>query len=180
MAGARSVISRQVPTQPDKVFEPKSKRGGSVSDAEQALVTQFVLDQPREVTTAQVTALSRVLRRTKEAVKEMVVRAREDFSASADFYVKSHKTSVERALNVTNREGEHDPKALDVAARASQWALENLSAEGQRIVDKPSAGKGDMGPRIMVGINIGGLNTKPAAEVIEISNSEEAKVPPSF
>lgn len=161
MPGARSVISKPVPT---KVFEPKTKRTGSITKTEQALVTQFVLDQPREVTTAQVTALSKVLRRSKEAVKDMVVRAREEFNASADFYVLSHKQSVERALNVTTKEGEYDPKALDVAARASQWAMENLSAEGQRLVDKPAAGKGEMGPRIMVGINLGGMNTKPTVE----------------
>lgn len=177
MPGARSVITRQVPP---KVFAPKSKRTGSISKTEQALVTQFVLDQPREVTTQQVTALSKVLRRSKDAVKGMVQAAREDFNASADFYVKSHKQAVDRALNVTNPLGEHDAKALDVAARASQWAMENMSAEGQRIVDKPTAGKSDMGPRIMVGINLGGLNAKPAVDVVEIPSSEQAKVPPSF
>lgn len=161
MPGARSVISR---TPPPKVFSPKFKRRGSPSDAEQAMVAQFVRDQPHEVTEKQVTALSKVLCRSKEMVKGMVASAREEFNASADFYVKSHKTAVERALSVLGKEGEHDPKALDVAARASQWAMENMSAEGQRVVDKPSAGKGDMGPRIMVGINLGGLNTKPTVE----------------
>lgn len=165
MPGARSVVTKSVPT---KIFEPKRGRNGTVSKAEQALVTQFVKDQPREVTEKQVTALSKVLRRSKEAVRDMVAKAREDFTSSADFYVKAHKTTVERALAVTNKEGEHDPKALDVAAKATQWALENLSAEGQRIVDKPSAGKGDSGPRIMVGIQLGGLNnSKPAVDVVE-------------
>jgi hypothetical protein len=42
--------------------------------------------------------------------------------------------------------------------------MENMSAEGQRVVDVKAAGKGDMGPRIMVGINIGGMNTKPTVE----------------
>jgi hypothetical protein len=177
MAGARSVISHNPPT---KVFEPKAKRPGPISPTEQALVTQFVLDQPREVTTAQVTALSKVLRRSKEAVKGMLEKAREEFQSQAEFYVGAHKTSVDRALNVKNREGEYDPKALDVAARASQWALENLSAEGQRIVDKPTE-KGNSGPRIMVGVSIGGLNTPAAAvEVVEIPVSEQAKADPSF
>jgi hypothetical protein len=82
-------------------------------------------------------------------------------------------------LAVTNKEGEHDPKALDVAARASQWAMENLSAEGQRIVDKPAAGKGDMGPRILVGINLGGMNSKPAVDVVEIPVSVGGESTPS-
>jgi hypothetical protein len=164
MAGARSVVTKSVP---EKVFAPKSKRSGGITVTEQALVTQFVNDQPREVTEKQVTALSKVLRRSKDAVKGMVQKAREDFNASADFYVKSHKVAVKRALTSMNKEGEHDPKALDVAARASQWALESLSAEGQRVVDKPSATKGDSGPRIMVGVSIGGLNTPAAVDVTE-------------
>lgn len=164
MPGARSVVSRK---SPEKVFEPKAKRAGKPTQVEQSLITQFVRDQPREVTSGQVAALARVLRRPRETVKSMIEAAREDFAVEASFYVAAHKTSVQRALDVTNKDGEHDAKALDVAARASQWALENLSAEGVRVVDKPSAGKGDTGPRIMVGINVGGLNTKPTVEVVE-------------
>lgn len=179
MSGARSVINR---TAPPKIFEPKSKRGGSISKVEQNLIAQFVRDQPREVTTSQVTSLAKVLRRSKEVVKAAIEQARENFASEADFYVKSHKQSVERALAIQTKDGEHDPKALDVAARASQWALENLSAEGQRVVDKPSAGKGDMGPKIMVGINLGGLNTPSSAvtgAVIDLSPShtDETKNP---
>jgi hypothetical protein len=175
MPGARSVVSRNPPP---RVFEPKTKRTGSITKVEQALVSQFVLDQPREVTEKQVTALSRVLRRSKDAVKGMVAAAREDFNASADFYVNAHKTSVSRALAVTNKEGEHDPKALDVAARASQWAMENLSAEGQRIVDAPTAGKGNLGPRIVVAVRVGGLNDKPTADITEIPSSVEGESTP--
>lgn len=163
MPGARSVVTPSVPT---KIFTVKKKRHGRVMPAEQALVTQFVKDQPHEVTEKQVTALSTVLGRSKDLVKSMVVRAREEFNASAEFYVNAHKQTVERALNVTNKEGEHDAKALDVAAKATQWAMENLSAEGQRVVDKPTAGKGDTGPRIVVAVQVGGLNT-PAVEVSE-------------
>lgn len=175
MPGARSVVTKPVPI---KVFEPKSKRGGGVSDAEQALVTQFVKDQPREVTEKQVRALSHVLRRSPDAVKAMVQKAREEFNASADFYVSSHKTAVQRALSSMNKEGEHDPKALDVAARASQWALENLSAEGQRVVDAKSTSKGDGGTKILINIPFGGMNAAPTVDVVEVE-SEQAKVPPS-
>lgn len=165
MAGARSVVTRAVP---DKVFSPKThKRAGVITKTEQALVTQFVKDQPRDVTPQQVTALSKVLRRSKEAVKAMVEQAREEFAVSADFYVKSHKQSVERALAVTTKDGEHDPKALDVAARASQWALENLSAEGQRVVDAKTASKGDGGTKIMINIPFGGMNAPPTVNVVE-------------
>lgn len=167
MPGARSVISRQVPP---KVFEPKNKRSGSITATEQALVTQFVLDQPREVTTQQVTALSKVLRRSKEAVKGMVIAAREEFNSSAEFYVKAHAESVAKALSSMNKEGEHDPKALDVAARASQWAMENMSAEGQRIVDVKSTGKGEGGTKILINIPFGGMNAVPAVEVVETAS----------
>ena len=166
MPGARSVITRQVPP---KLFAPKaSKRHGPITPTEQKLVTQFVKDQPREVTPAQVTALSRVLRRSKDAVKAMVEQAREEFTTAASFYVDAHKQSVERALAVTNKDGEHDAKALDVAARASQWALENLSAEGQRVVDGKATNKSDGGTKILINIPFGGMNANPAVEVTEI------------
>jgi hypothetical protein len=174
MAGARSVVSR---SKPETVFEPKSKRGGVPTKTEQALVTQFVRDQPREVTQSQVNALAKVLRRSRETVKEMVSRAREDFQTSADFYVKAHKESVEKALKVTNKDGEHDPKALDVAARSSQWALENLAAEGVRVIDKPNAGKGDTGPRIVIGIGVGGLNKPESTITVESTPLPESESP---
>jgi hypothetical protein len=173
MSGARSVISR---TAPPKIFEPKSKRGGGVTKVEQNLISQFVRDQPREITTSQVNSLAKVLRRSREVVRGMVETAREEFQASAEFYVNAHKTSVQRAMGVTNKDGEYDPKALDVAARASQWALENLAAEGVRVVDKPSAGKGETGPRILVGIQLGGLN-KPESVVIESTPLPESESP---
>lgn len=172
MPGARSVVSRRPP---EKIFEPRSKRGGPVTQTERALVTKFVNDQPREMTTSQVNSLAKVLRRSREVVRSLVEDAREEFQASADFYVKAHKESVTKALLVTNKDGEHDPKALDVAARSSQWALENLSAEGVRVVDKPTAGKGETGPRIMVGINVGGLNTP--AVTIESTPLPESESP---
>jgi hypothetical protein len=162
MPGARSVISRKPP---ERVFEPKSKRGGAVTKTEQQLVSQFVRDQPREVTTSQVNSLAKVLRRSREVVRGMIEQAREEFQSEASFYVKAHKQSVEKALNVLTKDGEHDARALDVAARGSQWALENLSAEGQRVIDKPSAGKGETGPRILVGIQLGGLNTPEAVTI---------------
>lgn len=153
--GARALVKSAIPAKaaaPEKVFNP-GRRPGSVTEAEQSLVTQFVRDQPREVTTGQVQALAKVLRRTPAAVREMVERAREEFQAGAEFYVNAHKQAV--GLAVANG----DAKSLDAAMRGAAWALENLSAEGVRVVDKQKESGGPSGPRIMVNVGIGGLNT---------------------
>jgi hypothetical protein len=158
--GARHLINKSAtfePTVPPKVFNRK-RTGGSVTNAEKSLVAQFVADQPSEITTRQVNALGRLMRRTPDAIRKLIEEARENFQSNADFYVKAHKQAVETALDATDRFGNPDPKALDAAIRGSQWALENVSAEGVRVVDKAKT-EGPTGPRILVGINVGGLNT---------------------
>lgn len=131
-----------------------AKRSGRVSKVEQALVTAVVADSPRELDNRQITGLATSLRRSKDAVKEMVDRAREELANSADEYRVLHLKAVKDAGDLTD-----DPKALDAAMRGAQWALEHISIEGHRIVDTPKTGVGGPGSgggiKIMFGINMG-------------------------
>jgi hypothetical protein len=177
--GARAIVQKPpvLLEKPRKVFHP-GKRAGLPTKAEQSIVAQFVADQPREVTESQVTSLSKLLRRSKDVVRGLIEKAREEFQDSAGFYVKAHRTAVEQALETTDRFGNRDAKALDAAMRGAQWAIENVSAEGVRIVDKAKDAGGPTGPRIMVNIALGGLNKKKDGPVME-ATIVEAKVPPS-
>lgn len=155
--GARSLALPQA--KPKPVFD-RYKRGGTATDAEKALVKQFVQDQPREVTPAQTRALAKVLRRSTDMVKSLIADAREEFVTAATDYVRMHKQGVQDAIATG------DPKGLDAGIRGAQWALENISMEGQRIVDKVA--KGDSGTKVMIGVKLqlGGLtgsNPPPAS-----------------
>ncbi len=140
MPSARSVIAKH---QKLKLY-----RRGAPSKAEKALVAQVVQDFPGEIANAQVTALATTLKRTKDAVKAMIDQAKENFVSEAESYVKIHKQVVETAL------ANGDAKSLDVAAKGAQWAIENIGAEGSRIIDKEASGP--RGVQVMIGVKIGG------------------------
>ena len=139
----------------------KFKRSGSITDAEQALIDRFVADQPREISTDQVKALAKVLRRRPSTVADCIQRARENFVSVAEGYVEVHQLAVEGALN---------RRDFDTAAKHAEWALEHLSQEGQRVVDRDVVET--HAPKILIGVNLGGLGlpatTEPAitAEVL--------------
>lgn len=162
--GARAIVQKSLHSvEKPKVFHP-GKRGGATTHAEQSIVAQFVADQTKEVTETQVAALSRLMRRSKDVIRKLIEKAREDFQESAGFYVSAHKQAVAAAL------ANGDAKSLDAGIKGAQWAIENVSAEGVRIVDKKAA-EGPTGPRIMVNIAMGGMNkqTEPVeATVAEV------------
>jgi hypothetical protein len=141
MPSARSVLA------PDR--KKTFYRRGAPSKAEKALVAQVVQDFPGEVAGPQVAALATTLKRTKEAVKAMIEQAKENFVSEAESYVKIHKQVVEAAL------ANGDAKSLDVAAKGAQWAIENIGAEGTRIIE--AAKTTPQGMKLLIGVNIGGL-----------------------
>ncbi len=157
--GIRSVL------QPGSVKGKRYKKRTKPSDAEKAVVAAVVLDSPAEVTPQQVTALATALNRTPAAIKKLVQEARTMLVSSAGDYVKIHKRATELALQ------NGDAKSLDVAIKASQWAIANISADGARVVDKASTEP--QGQRIFIGIKMGGMEAKPvvrelaAGEVID-------------
>ena len=140
------VVEQLVPVD---TFEPifsKFKRSGGITDTEQALVDRFVADQPREISTDQVKALAKVLRRRPSTVRDCIQRARENFVATAEGYVEVHQQAVEGALN---------RRDFDTAAKHAEWALEHLSHEGQRMVDRDVAET--HAPKIIIGVALGGM-----------------------
>lgn len=143
--GARSVVAKSRPT---KTF----KRGGGITEAEKDLVARFVQDQPRELTTSQVSGLARTLRRSREATKDLIEQAKERFVDSAQRYVDIHRQAVEEALTA----GE-----FDTAMKGSQWYLEHVGVEGVGIIDKQKAP--ETGSKIAIGIKIGGVSEAATA-----------------
>lgn len=136
MAGSRSVITKRV---------------GPVTPAEKDLVAKFVQDQPAELTPAQTNALARTLRRTKETTLNLIHEARERLVDNSKFYVDAHKVAVAQALASDTVAG------IEQALKGTQWALEHISGEGQGVLEANSGGGGNSGPRVMIGVNIGGM-----------------------
>jgi hypothetical protein len=129
---------------------------GPVSEVEVGFIRQFLQDQPREITPTQEKALSKVMRRSKEVVRDIIEQAREEFQGSALDYVRIHKDATIAAYEMGNDE---------VAIKASQWAIANMSQEGTRVVEKVAA-EGGGGVRIMIGVKMGGIDGPKAGIVI--------------
>lgn len=149
--GTRQLATTSISKKPHKVF----KRAGPVSKVEREFVAQFLADQPREITPRQERALAQTLRRSKDVIKTLIEEARENFVAGAQDYVNIHKQATQGALHTLD---------FDAALKGSQWALEHISAEGARIVDPPKAVTGSTGPRIQIGIKVGGIDN-PVTEI---------------
>lgn len=138
---------------PERVF--KSRKAGGMTKAEDALVEQFVKDQPSEVTHGQEIALAHVLKRSVTAIRNSIERARDKFSESAEQYVDTHLTATKNAL----ADGDYE-----TATKASQWAMEHLSSEGVRVIERAAK---DTGPKVFVAVKIGGLDTPAPAVTID-------------
>lgn len=158
-----------VPATPVPTYDPvftKFKRDGGITQAEQSLIEQFIADQPRAVSDEQIKSLSKLLRRKPSTVRACIERARERFAEVAEGYVEVHQLATEGALN------RHD---YDTAAKHAEWALEHLSHEGQRVIDKDKAET--HAPKILIGVNLGGMGlsiAEPAvtAEVIDANRDK--------
>jgi len=136
------------------------RRAGAPSTAEKNLVAAVVLDNPGEIKPSQINGLAKALRRSPAAVKSMIEDARAKFQGNAGRYVEVHMQATEAAL----RRG--SDRALEVATKAAQWAIERSSGEGARVLDpKVEAGEsGSKGPRIMIGIKVGSVDS-PNTEI---------------
>ncbi len=158
-------------------FLPKQyKRAGRTTKVEQELVKHVLQDSPAEITDKQITALAKTMRRSKEAVRTLVENARQDFAERADFYLDSHKAVVEKALDNIDDE-DQGAKYAEVAMKATQWAIESISIEGQRIVDKgatTNGGGGSTGINIMIGVKTDSKATATAVKVEATAPSKSA------
>lgn len=125
---------------------------GPTTDAEVAVVGALLQEQSQELTLTQVSAIGRVLRRRPAATKALIARAKAQFRAEAPHYVEVHRQAMDQALKLG------DAKGLEVATRASQWAIERISQDGERIVE--AAPVEGTGVKVFVGVKIGGLQQK--------------------
>lgn len=156
---ARSGVKSTVPP---KVF----KRSGSISNAEKALVSQFVQDQPCALTTSQVNGLAKTLRRSREAVRDLIAEVQEGFIEAAPRYVEIHRLATEAALAHGSVGG------LEVAQKGAQWFIEKASIDGKGIIEKATSAP--TGTRIMIGVRIGG--TKEVVESVVLPVVEGSTV----
>ena len=150
------------PTQPPKrkrIHKPRRPRKlGPMSQAEKNLVAQVVTDSALEPTSTEIKTLAVALRRSPTTIKKTIDEARDKFVESAKDYVEMHKEAVVQALANGSVDG------LEQAIKGSQWAMEHISGEGSRIVEKEAKSEG--GVKVMVGVKVGGMNT-------EITSHEE-------
>jgi hypothetical protein len=128
----------------------QQKRKGRLMNSEIAVIEAALADSPTEASPALVQGLSMTLKRSKQAVKDAIDRARIKFAQQAEHYTEVHKQVVDTALL------DGSAKALEQARLGAEWAMENISIEGTRIVDKPSKDV-NTGLKVMVGVKIGGM-----------------------
>jgi hypothetical protein len=132
-----------------------------MTKAEKDVVAAVVADSPREVSEKQVTALATALRRPKAAIKAAIDNAQGDFQAAAGRYVEIHMEAIESALR------DEDVKGREIAMKGAQWAIERLAHEGSRVIEKAAAGPSESGPRIQIGIRLGGIDATNESKAIE-------------
>lgn len=158
--GARAFLKKNHSMAADDI-DTLRKRSLKAKDArQQVIVTQTVQEAGGDLRSREVAALARVLHTNKDHVREMVETARSLLAERAVEYVDAHKKAVDKALH------NGDAKSLEVAARATQWAMEHIKFEGKSIVDKPG-GESGQGTQIIIGIKLGGQNTEQPATVVE-------------
>lgn len=163
-------ISTQItPANPKPARQAYLKRRGKPTQAEKELVARLVVDQPAEMSSRQIVGLAKTLRRSKDVVKEMVEQAKENFVVSAGDYVTMHKAAVDAAYATGT------PAGLKVAAEASQWAIEKISTDGVRIVDKATS-DAPTGSRIMIGIALGGVNNPTTVIELPSVKADDGKI----
>ena len=139
-----------------KSKKPRFKRPGPLTAGEHEIIETFAAEQTTDIAPAQVRALAQTLNRTVDTVKTAIEKARESFVSRAERYVNVHSEATEAAL------ANGDAKSLEVAAKASQWAITNLSSEGKRIIEKET---GIINvPRVMIAVKIGGLDLDKVQE----------------
>lgn len=143
------------------------RRAGIPTIAEENLVTALVLDSPVELNSKQVNGLAKALRRPVSTVRTMIEKAQTKFRSKAERYVEVHLEATEAAL----RRG--TDRSLEVATKASQWAIEKMSGEGARIIEPAAVvGPGQLGPRVMIGVKIGGMKHNDAQPTIDVTAEE--------
>lgn len=128
------------------------RRFGPLSKSEKGLIESVVVDSPREISKAQTKSLAVALRRSPAAMVQAIENARQKLVERAGRYADIHLEAAESALKT-------DP---DVARKASEWALQALTAKDERgqthrIVDQPKSEQPGSGIVVQIGFALGGM-----------------------
>ena len=126
-------------------------RGGSLDASEKSSIAEILQG---EIVPAQIDALAIAMRREPGTIEKYVLAAKDKFLQNASKYADIHAEVATRAL------AEGSPKGLDVARKASEFAMVNTSTKDSagkeiRIIDSP--GVSSSAPVIKIGIALGGL-----------------------
>ncbi len=154
----RKTFGRRKPLIPGQVFG-KYNRRDKVTEIERGLVTQFLQDQPHEITPRQVKGLADTLRRSKETILRVIEETKDTLGERVGRYADLHMQATETA--VTNG----DAKSLAVATKAAEWAMENIGVDGRKVIEKTESRHS--GPNIQIGVKIGG-GIEPKVECLTI------------
>ena len=172
--GARG-FARTIKGSGRKSHKRLPRRVGTTTQEEKDLVRQFVMDQPGEIQPRQERSLALTMRRSPDTVRHLIAEAKLHLGEAVEHYVDVHRQAVDTAL------ANGDAKSLEVAVRGSQWAMENIAVDGVRVIEQAS--KTPTGPRIMIGVRIGGANTTDNGgnpdTVVNVINGESANLDPS-
>lgn len=125
-----------------------TKSGSSITAAERDIIQRVVEQQPNTaLTERQVTGLAHALRRKPDTVKAVIEDARHELAMRTPRYMDVHMQATEGALRKED---------FDTAGKLAQWALENVSEDGQRVVEKGQGVPGS-GVQVMIGLNLPGM-----------------------
>lgn len=148
-ADARATKRENLKRSPSNL-KPKRKQArprGPLSQSEKIVITEIA---KKPITPDVIEGVAVALHRSVDAIKSEVAKARERFTANADFYVEIHKKVAEQALAAND---------FTEARKAAEFAMINTSqrtSQGiDRIVDKDTGAT--EGPRIQIGIALGGI-----------------------
>lgn len=117
--------------------------------AERAMIQTFMAKLPREITIEETKVLGKLFTRHPEAMKLAIEAAREAFINNAQLYIEKHRDAVRAAYAA----GE-----FDIAAKHAEWAIERLGTKEGMLLEQPKVEMASSGPRILVGINMGGID----------------------
>ena len=142
--------------------------GGRLDASELSTIDSIAASS--DVSPEQIDALAIALKRNPATIAKYVQAAKDKFNQNASRYADIHMRVAEKALALD------DPKALETARKASEFAMQNNSAvdaDGKQIRVIDSAQQSSNAPVIKIGIALGGL---PAAthvtDATRIDNDE--------
>lgn len=167
-SAANPVIRKRVHTRKVLGRDRRSTRApgalaasGQVSTREKSVIDGIVAENDGQVSRDQLDATAIVLRRDPSTIARYIEIAKEKLQSRAERYVDIHLEATEKAL------ASDDPRAIGEARKGAMEMISSLSAKDRqgksvRLIDRDD--HESSGPKIAIGINLGGLPARTAGE----------------